>query len=26
MNSYVERTRPVLGFVDIGLALRVWAC
>jgi hypothetical protein len=22
MNSYVERTRPVLNFVDVGIALR----
>jgi hypothetical protein len=26
MNSYVDRTLPVLGFVDIGIALRVWRC
>src|SRR5438045_1365916 len=25
MNSYAERTRPVLGFVDIGIALRCYA-
>jgi hypothetical protein len=26
MNSYDERTRPVLGFVDIGFGLRCFGC